>query len=126
MKILLVEDDKSILEIMSMYLCGPDQNRDCSRARTVDEALKALEKDSFDLIMLDILLEGVLSTPVIEEVQKIASDIRPEICIFSGAAISKKIAEQYSVYGFLPKPFNLDDLDKLLESLDKIKTNKIA
>ena len=56
-KILVVDDDSSIRLLVSDVLT--DQGLTVSTAASGEEALKRLEEESFDLILLDIMMKGM-------------------------------------------------------------------
>ena len=53
MKIMLVEDDTNLAELIRMYLIS--ENWEISIFHTGKEALEEFEKNKYDLILLDIL-----------------------------------------------------------------------
>ena len=56
-KILIVDDDSNIAELISLYL-----TKECFETMTVgdgEEALRAFEEFSPDLILLDLMLPGM-------------------------------------------------------------------
>ena len=56
-RILAVDDDASILELVSDVLTERDM--EVRTASSGEEALELLEREPFDLILLDIMLGGV-------------------------------------------------------------------
>lgn len=76
--------------------------------------MACMEKVNYDIIFLDILLEGEFSTPLIGIARDWYSDNPPKIVIISAMAGSAKIAESYRVYKYLPKPFDLETIDEII------------
>ena len=67
-KILIVDDDNNIAELISLYL-----TKECFDTKIVndgEEALKAFEQYSPNLILLDLMLPGIDGYQVCREVQK--------------------------------------------------------
>lgn len=56
-KVLIVEDDRDIAELIGEYLCR--EGMDFKLVETGEEGLKALKEDLYDLIVLDINLPGI-------------------------------------------------------------------
>jgi len=67
-KILIVEDDKDIADIISRYLKKEDAVPVCRE--TGEEALEVLKEDSFDLIVLDINLPGMDGYELLSEIRR--------------------------------------------------------
>jgi DNA-binding LytR/AlgR family response regulator len=91
---------------------------------TLQEALRFIENNSLDLMLLDLNLNGdsgfdLLTTAVSESFHTII------ISAYKDQAIT---AFEYGVLDFVPKPFNRDRLEKALYktiSREKINTNNI-
>lgn len=107
-KILIAEDDKSILEVVRLIL----ENEGYYTIPTDREKAiyAALETDSPDLILLDIWLSG-------EDGGKIAKHLKSKdetkhipIIIMSANNETEKITKETGADDFLLKPFNIDDL----------------
>ena len=104
--ILVVDDEPDIRESVKMIL-EPNGYK-IVMATDGDDCLKKLEKQTPDLILLDIMMPG---TPVSEVIKQI-KDIK--IAFMSVVRISearkKGLCEQNNIVDFLQKPFNVDDL----------------
>lgn len=57
MKIMLLEDDFNLAELIKMYLIS--ENWEINIFHTGKEALEELEKNKYDLLLLDILLPDI-------------------------------------------------------------------
>lgn len=132
-KILLVEDEKRMQEIISDYF----QVKDCKVicVNQGREALSILEKESFDLILLDVMMPEIDGFTVCKEVR-----LRYETPIIF---ITAKSDEEDQLYGYelgaddyVTKPFSLGVLYAKVNSLikrakgtiieDKLKVNDIC
>ena len=56
-RILAVDDDASILELVSDVLS--EENMEVRTASSGEEALALLEDETFDLVLLDIMMKGI-------------------------------------------------------------------
>lgn len=113
MQILLVEDDKSIRDVLNTYICDVSQGRHCEMAKTLAEAIALVTRKRFDFIFLDLLLPDGMGTPLIPYAKQLYPYNTPQICVTSAMHGSAKIAEENGVI-YLSKPFALDILDELL------------
>nr|WP_278890843.1 response regulator [Heyndrickxia oleronia] len=100
-KILIVDDDKVIRNLISVYLEG-------MRTQKVEdaiEALKLLEKREFDLIILDIMMPNMDG---IEACMKIRQERNMPIIMLSAKseAIDKIQGLASGADDYLSKPFN--------------------
>ena len=55
MRILLVEDNLEISEVMTVY-CGFKKDIDCKVVNSGQEGLERIRKENFDLILLDLAM----------------------------------------------------------------------
>jgi len=126
MNILIVEDEARIakrVERMTRDILG-NSLQSIKHINTLPEALKFIENNSLDLVLLDLNLNGdngfdLLTTAVSESFHTII------ISAYKDQAIA---AFEYGVLDFVPKPFNRDRLEQALNrtiTKEKTGTNKI-
>lgn len=113
MTILIVEDDKTIGDLLKMYFCGPSHGHDCDTAHGINEAKEMLLAKHYDVVVLDLLLDGEFCTPLIDFIHHIDKDRQPNICMMSAMTGADKIAKQNKVI-FIPKPFSFETIDELV------------
>lgn len=103
-KILIIEDDESIHNVIEELL--KKENYDTYNAYSGTEALLLLEKEKYDLILLDLMLPGLKGEEIIKKVNnvpiivlsaKISSDDKVN-CLLSGAS------------DYITKPFDSKEL----------------
>lgn len=103
-KILIVEDEKSINELMKRTLCAAGY--DCVQTYCGLEAVSCMEKETWDLILLDINLPDISGWKVKEKAHEM-----PVIYVTARDDIHDRVrglnqgAEDYIV-----KPFDLEEL----------------
>ena len=126
MNILIVEDESRIakrIERMTRDILG-DVLQSLTHINTLHEALKFIENNSLDLVLLDLNLNGnngfdLLTTAVSKSFHTII------ISAYKDQAIT---AFEYGVLDFVPKPFNRDRLEQALYKTiakEKTETNEI-
>lgn len=113
MYILIIEDDQTILDIFYQYLCDSSKNRICDKASTVIEAKNKILDKQYDVVFIDILMQGEMSTKLILLMRRKWGYVKPFICVFSALVEAQEIAHRHKCH-FISKPFNLDDIDELL------------
>lgn len=121
-KILVVENDLFLLATLVNYL---SINHEVHEASSLKKALKLFEKNNYDLVLTDRVLDDGDGTILVEELAKESFHTRIII-------LSKKSSVQDRVEGlsfgaddYLIKPFSLGELGiKIAKLLDKIKVDK--
>ena len=107
-KILLVEDEEHLLKTIQLNL--EMENYAVTTAITGYEALKEFRKDSFDLIILDVMLPEMNGFDVCEEIRKENTKV-PVLFLTAKASGNDRIQGlKIGADDYLTKPFNLEEL----------------
>jgi PAS domain S-box-containing protein len=124
-KILVVDDEESILELVSDSLGARGWLVD--RASSSEAALELASRDSYDAILCDLNLESVSGSVISgfdlhDDIVKnlaIRSGPRPLFIFMTGDLVSAAVGDQASREGnrFLQKPFRITELLALLSEL---------
>lgn len=106
-KILAVDDDASILELISDVL--GEHGMEVRAAASGEEALDILSGDSFDLVLLDIMLGGISG---LEVCRRIRDQVSCPILFLSAKDDVKDIVQGLGLGadGYMTKPFALEEL----------------
>ena len=106
-RILAVDDDASILELVSDVLTERDM--EVRTAASGEEALELLEGESFDLILLDIMLGGVSG---LEVCRRVRDRVNCPILFLSAKDDVKDIVKGLGLGAddYVTKPFALEEL----------------
>jgi DNA-binding response OmpR family regulator len=107
-KILVVEDDAGILEVVKIVL--EEEHYHVLTAMDVESALELLRSERPDLVLLDIWLAGESGTEVATYIKQDASLSAVPVILLSANREIEKIAKETGVDNFLPKPFDIEDL----------------
>lgn len=107
-KILLVEDDVWLSELYGKALERMD-GVDVLYANSAGSALKALDKESADLLILDIFLDGHNGIELIHELASYSDTRQTPVIILSAVSendfgMANNRWEQYGVVKYLYKP----------------------
>lgn len=118
-ELLIIEDDQEMQEFYKDMLQG--EQFTVTLASNADEGLKKTKEKKYDLVILDILMEGVTGDRVFAMLRK---DSRyKEVPIIMASALDEKTYRCFQALGnvsFLEKPFNKE---KLLAEITKRMEN---
>lgn len=118
MKILLLEDEQMLSEAIHEYLLSLGHR--VTLFFDGSEALDALKKETFDLLILDINVPGIDGLDLLEQLH--ALKIRPPAIYISALVDIEGISRAYDLgcYDYLKKPFHLKELalriDKVIQN----------
>jgi CheY-like chemotaxis protein len=108
-QILIAEDDDSLREILWNVLQNPQ--RVIQLSKNGEEAIQALKKSPFDLVITDLMMSGADGLQVLEEAKR----CHPEsiVIIMTGyASLDTAIrAIRGGAYDYIRKPFKIEELD---------------
>jgi YesN/AraC family two-component response regulator len=111
-KILLVDDEKDILDALALSLkCTPEIQSEITTANTAEEALDKMLNEDFDLVVSDYKMPGMNGVDLLSMV----NDIHPEvgrilITGLSDVEIAKKAINKAKVDNYIEKPWYNEDL----------------
>jgi len=109
-KILIVEDDKHISKLVKYNL--EKEGFCCIVTVTAEEALEILDKDSIDLIILDIMLpkmDGLKTCKIIKQDKKLSS-IPIIMLTAKGEEVDRVVGFELGVDDYIVKPFSPREL----------------
>jgi len=116
MKILLLEDDVLLSKILTKHL---RENYDTTPIYDGNSALDILEKEKFDLLILDSNVPGISGLELIKELRSY-NDTTPIIMITAYQdTIHLKSAFTNGCNDYIKKPFELDELDMRIENISR-------
>ncbi len=115
--ILLVDDS----EVNNILLASALKELQCniSVATSGKEALKLIEKQKFDLIILDIMMPGMSGIELLNTIDEKISDFTTPIIFVTASDYSKEVIETKTNIKFdlLEKPINLKELITKVKSI---------
>ncbi len=120
-KILLVDDEKDFLEVMSERIEA--RGMEVTTAESAITALEQVESGGFDAIILDLMMPGMDGLETLKAIKKKNPDL--QVILLTGhATIEKGIeAMKLGAMDFLEKPA---DLDKLTAIIKKAQARKMV
>ena len=114
-KVLIVDDDKDIVTIVSTILGG--RGWDIKAAYNGREALEAVTASKPDIILLDIMMPEMNGIEVLKRIKKIDTDARIIMITAFGDVESYLDSMELGAYEYINKPF---ETDELLEMIDRV------
>jgi len=116
--ILVVDDEDQIRGLLKEALTR--RGHSVSEAASGEEALSALRGGSVDVMLLDVMMPGMGGVETIMKAQQELQDVRTVIMsgrIDTDSEAFQRIAKQFGAAGVLAKPFELQELFVLVDSL---------
>ena len=106
--ILVIDDEETMRDSCRQTLC-----RHGNRVKVAEDGLKGLamlEKESFDLVILDLKMPGLSGMGVLRKIKQ--EDTEVAVVVITGYATVESAVEamKSGAYDFIPKPFTPDSL----------------
>ena len=123
MKILVVDDDAIVIKSCKRILEA--ESLEVSTVSSADEALEALKKYDFDLLLIDVKMPRHDGMFLMREIKKVIPDM--PIIVMSGYPTPETVSDviKLGAAQFIPKPFRPDELIKVIRPvLQKILSKK--
>jgi DNA-binding response OmpR family regulator len=105
MKVLVVDDEPDVIEVVNLCFGLRWPEADVSSAQTGEEALRLLELDPPDLLLLDIVLPGIDGFEVCQEVRRI-SDVPIVMVSARDSEVDKVRGLEMGADDYITKPFS--------------------
>ena len=112
-KVLVVEDDKSLRELLQMELSRSGYK--VTVTSSGEEGLGLYREEIFNVVLLDVRMPGMDGVEALK-LMRIESKV-PEIIMFTGHGTIETAVEciQNGAYDYLTKPIKLDELELLID-----------
>ena len=107
-KILVVDDDPSLLEMMSMTL--RKEGYSVQEAGSAADARDQIEGTEFDLVVSDIYLGDATAIDLLDEIHNSSPDTSIILVTAQGTVETAAAARNAGVFDYLAKPFKLEQL----------------
>lgn len=124
--ILLVEDEENLQEALKLNLELEDY--EVTSAWNGVEALDIIQKEHFDLIILDVMLPELDGISVVETIRLQNNDIPVLILSAKNSSADRVLGLKKGADDYLTKPFNLEELllrvSKLLQKSKQLTARK--
>ncbi len=117
MAILIVEDEPQLAELVSIHV--ESRGHATHVVHTGEDAIRALESNSFELVLLDLVLPGVQGREILDHVRANFTRTQLPVIVVSGLDSSNTItgALRAGANDYVTKPLNIDLLLARVESV---------
>jgi len=112
-KLLIVDDEVQFLNALARRL--EIRGFWVTKATNGEEAIQAASSEKFDLALLDLKMPGMDGTEVLRLLKKDHKHLEVIILTGHGSSDSAVKCTQLGAYGYVPKPYELEELIKILK-----------
>jgi two-component system OmpR family response regulator/two-component system phosphate regulon response regulator OmpR len=122
-KILVVDDDRRLRDLLQRYL--GEQGFTVKTAENAEAMDKSLSRDTFDLIVLDLMLPGEDGLSICRRLR--ASEPQQAIIMLTakGDEIDRIVGLEMGADDYLPKPFNPRELVARIQAVLRRRTTSV-
>ncbi len=117
LSILFADDEPSLQELMRMEL--PEMGHRVTVCPDGHTAIAALEKHSFDCLIVDLDMPGISGIQVIERAHRISPGTEPIVLTGKSSLETAVQAMRFGATDYLTKPCKLSDLRALLDRIEQ-------
>jgi two-component system response regulator PilR (NtrC family) len=117
-KVLVVDDEPDLLELLELTLSR--MGLDTTRAESVGDALRLLDREPFDLCLTDMRLPDGEGLRVVEYISQKAIDVPVAVITAFGSAQNAVAALKAGAFDYLSKPVALEQLRALVKQALKV------
>lgn len=114
-KILIVDDELIMRESLAGWL--ERDGHDIATAPSGEEALEILNEAHFDILLVDIKMEGISGLEVLKQVKENDPDVAVVMITAYGSISTAIEAMKNGAYDYLLKPFDPNELGVLIEKI---------
>lgn len=120
-KILVVDDDEGLVHFLSRFFSG--QEYDVYACGSGTAALEKVQKEAFDLILLDYKMPGLNGLDTLREIRRLQVKTPVIVMTAYGTMDTAIEAMKLGAYDYLLKPFERNELERLAR--DALEVNRL-
>lgn len=120
-KILVVDDDEGLVHFLSRFFSG--QEYDVYACGSGTAALEKVQKEAFDLILLDYKMPGLNGLETLREIRRLQVKTPVIVMTAYGTMDTAIEAMKLGAYDYLLKPFERTELERLAR--DALEVNRL-
>lgn len=108
LKVLLIDDDKELLELLEEYLTNNDM--EVYKASCGEKALEMLKEDRFDIAILDVMMPKMNGLEVLKRINNEYNYLPVIMLTAKGEEVDRILGLEMGADDYIPKPFNPREL----------------
>jgi DNA-binding NtrC family response regulator len=120
LRVLFVDDEPAIRSVMQIEL--PHMGHDVTLCENGEEALVAIDKQSFDAAIIDLRMPGISGWDVVDHLKTVSPETEFVISTGHGDMAEAIQAVRLGAYDFLPKPCKLFEVANVLQRISDKQT----
>lgn len=113
--VLIVDDEKGLRRSLCITL--EEWGHKAAEAASGEDAIKMIEKDIFDIVLTDLVMEDMDGIELLRRLKKVSPTTEVLLMSAYGTVSQAVEAMQEGAYNFIVKPFSTDHLKMILEKL---------
>jgi CheY-like chemotaxis protein len=111
-RFLICDNDNDLLELLEIYL--KSKGYDFIMVNEGRKVLETLKNNDIRLLFLDLNLPYMHGTKIIEQIRNDTETKDTKIVLLTASVRAKENLEQMQVDGIVEKPFDLKDLERII------------
>lgn len=124
-RLLMIDDNVELVNAVEEYFKGSDNIKLVYKAHNGKDGLELIKsKDDYDVIILDLIMNGMHGDEVLEEMKNLGIDKKVIVCTSYNAADTIRKVSEYGVNYYILKPFEFSDLERRILKLDNKQESK--
>ncbi len=116
MRVLLLEDEKKINDMLALYLRQDGHHVD--GFLTAEDALKAFERADYDVVITDLMLPGLQGDAFVKKIRE-TSHVYVMVLTAKTGDLTKLSLLGEGADDYITKPFSIDEIQLKLRNLEK-------
>ncbi|MEQ8224056.1 MAG: response regulator [Candidatus Eremiobacterota bacterium] len=128
LKVILIDDDKELLELLEEYLTNNDM--DVYKASGGEKALEMLKEDRFDIAILDVMMPNMNGLEVLKRINNEYNYLPVIMLTAKGDEVDRILGLEMGADDYIPKPFNprelLARIKAVIRRKDKMGTTHVT
>ena len=115
--VLVLDDEQRVLDEIEEFLKNKDYI--VYTAAEVETAYGLLEKESIDIVILDIKLPGISGLDVLSKIKSSSPDIEVIILTGHGSEADRDVCMGLGAFAYLQKPVDIDELSETIKKANE-------
>ncbi len=113
-RVLIVDDDKSILRMLEFGLKKLGSDYEFFTALDIYGAMEHVEKQWFDLVITDYMMPGMTGVDLARVVRRVSPDTQVVLMTAYGSSELRHTTDNLGIDGFLNKPFTMEQIREVV------------